>query len=116
MTLPEAIDMVNKALQTIKTFEEYIRSQHSSVPSALTGAFGFVSSKSIVSLEMTLWTLRRLHGIINNLGGYDDVSLLSMMTLSIENIHTTTQVVYLCRSQDNRKAFAHPIKNGGRWR
>ena len=61
------------------------------MPQSLTGAQGFISTKSFVSLELTLWTLQRLLAISQKLK-YENTNMLSLMTLAIEHFHATTHL------------------------
>ena len=81
--MPEVLKLISESLNVILGFEEDIRSNVNNVLAALTGAQGFVSSKSFLSLQLTEWSIKKL---IDNLTSfsYTDTNFLSMMTLSVE--------------------------------
>ena len=58
---------------------------------SITGAHGFILTKSLESLELTLWTLQRLCTILRDFE-CENANMLSLMTLAIEHFHATTHL------------------------
>ena len=56
------------------------------LPNSLNGQEGTVSAVTVCSIKMLLWGLKKLKENCE-LFGYNEVNLLSYMTLSIENLH-----------------------------
>ena len=90
-SLPESIDLIVRSLQVIESFKNNITDPNKTIPRALTGAHGFISTKSLESLELTLWTLQRLWTILWGFE-YENTDMLSLMMLAIEHFHATTHL------------------------
>ena len=90
-SLPEAIDLIVGSLQVIESFKNNITYSNKTIPRALTGAHGFMLTKSFESLELTLWTLQRLCTILRDFE-YENTDMLSLITLAIKHFHATTHL------------------------
>ena len=90
--------MVSEALSSISSFEKDIRSSLVKCPASLTGAQGFVSTKSFISLQLSEWSLKKL---LENtdMFNFKSTNLLSMMTLSVEHFHSTTHTKQVLMTQ-----------------
>ena len=117
-SLDEAIEMVAECLQKIETFVNNIREDYQN-KKVLTGADGSVSSKSFVSLELTLWALKRLAAITKE-QNYKNTNMLSLMTLSVEHLHATSHIKQPLMSQlqyarDFMSTMKESIKRYSNW-
>ena len=74
--------MVDTSYNIITEFEGDISSFNTMLPKSLTGAQGFISTKSYILLELTLWSLKKLKEILTK-HQYNATNLLSIMTLSV---------------------------------
>ena len=83
--------MVTKCLEKIQTCISNIRQYHKKNLKVLTGAEGSTSSKSLTSLELTLWALKRLDKI-TQVYDYKSTNMLSLMTLSVEHFHAKSHI------------------------
>lgn len=102
--------MAQQSLSIVSGFEADIRNGGNKLPSSLTGAQGFVSTKSFVSLQMTCWSLKRLRDTLNDFH-YASLNPLSIMTLSIEHFHSTTHMKHNLMTQlQYSREFTRSIK------
>lgn len=90
--------MVSESLSSVSSFEKDIRKTETNLPVSLTGAHGFVSTKSFVSLQLTKWSLEKLSETCSSFK-YNQTNMLSMMTLSVEHFHSTTHTKQVLMSQ-----------------
>ena len=85
----------------------------------LTGTEGSISSKSLTSLELTLWAPKRLDKI-PQVYDYKSTNMLSLMTLSVEHLHTTSHIklplmTQLQYTRDFMSTLKKSIKKSGNW-
>ena len=97
-SLPDALELMSQLLNVVSGFKADIRSIGREISAAISGAHGFVSTKSFVSLQLTHWSLTKLLQNISSFG-YNHINLLSMMTLSLEHFHSTTHVKHVLMTQ-----------------
>ena len=97
-SLPDALELISQSLNVVSGFETDIRSIGREIPAAISGAHGFVSPKSFVSLQLTRWSLTKLLQNVSSFG-YNQTNLLSMMTLSVEHFHSTTHAKNVLMTQ-----------------
>ena len=97
-SLPEATDLIVGSLQVIESFKNNITDFNKTIPRALIGAHGFISTKSFESLELTLWTLQNLCTILPGFE-YENTDMPSLMTLAIEHFHAATHIKVSLTSQ-----------------
>ena len=64
-----------------------IRGLNCRLPLSLNGPAGSVTAKTVKSLKLLKWGLERMKQNLDSLGN-DDTSLLSCMTLDVENLHS----------------------------
>ena len=90
-SLPDVLELISQLLNVVSDFETDIRSIRREIPAEISGAHGFVSTKSFVSLQLTHWSLMKLLQNVSSFG-YNHANLLSMMILPVEQFHSTTHV------------------------
>eukprot|EP00111_Clytia_hemisphaerica_P014073 TCONS_00041423-protein len=99
--------------------EADIRENVNNLPKSLTGAQGFVSTKSFISLEMTQWSVSKLKDTLATFH-YEKTNLLSMMTLSVEHFHATTHTKHVLMTQlqysrEFMRSVKESLKRGYPW-
>ena len=82
--------LVDESFKTLKLFETNARNHLHKPCTNLDGPHGFMSSKSLLSFEMTKWSLGRLRNLFTEFSY--DINRLRMMTLSVEHFHATSHV------------------------
>ena len=97
-SLPDVLELILQSLNVVSGFKTDIRSIGREIPAAISGAHGFVSPKSFVSLQLTRWSLTKLLQNVSSFG-YNQTNLLSMMTLSVEHFHSTTHAKNVLMTQ-----------------
>ena len=97
-SLPDVLELILQSLNVVSGFKTDIRSIGREIPAATSGAHGFVSPKSFVSLQLTRWSLTKLLQNVSSFG-YNQTNLLSMMTLSVEHFHSTTHAKNVLMTQ-----------------
>ena len=108
--LPDALELISQSLNVVSGFETDIRSIGREIPAAISGAHGFVSTKSFVPLQLIHWSLTKLLQNVSSFG-YNHTNLLSMMTLSAEHFHSTTHVKNVLMTQlQYAREFMRSIK------
>ena len=90
-SLDEAIVMVTKRLEKIQRYISNIRQYYKKNLKVLTGAEGSISSKSLTSLKLILWAIKRLDKI-KQVFYYKSTNMLSLMTLIVEHLHATLHI------------------------
>ena len=66
--LPDALELISQSLNVLSGFEIGIRSIGREIPAAISGAHGFVSTKSFVSLQLTHCSLTKLLQNVSSFG------------------------------------------------
>ena len=109
-SLPCALELISQSLNAVSGFEIDIRSIGREIPAAISGAHGFVSTKSLVSLQLTRQSLTELLQNISSFG-YNPTHLLSMMTVSVEHFHSTAHAKNVLMTQlQYTREFMRSIK------
>ena len=111
--------MVTQCLEKIQTYISNIRQYHKKNLKVLTGAEASISSKSLTSLELTLWALKRLDKI-TQVYNYESTNMLSLMTLSVEHLHATSNIkqplmTQLQYARDFVSTLKESIKRSSNW-
>ena len=111
--------MVTKCLEKIQTYISNIRQYHKKNLKVLTGAEGNILSKSLTSLELSLWALKRLDKI-TQVYDYKSTNMLSLMTLSVEHLHATSHIkqplmTQLQYTRDFMPTLNESIKRSSNW-
>ena len=75
-SLPDALELMSQLLNVVSGFETDVRSIGREIPAAISGAHGFVSTKSFDSLQLTHWSLTKLLQNVSSFG-YDHTDLFS---------------------------------------
>ena len=83
--------MVTKRLEKIQRYISNIRQYYKKNLKVLTGAEGSISSKSLTSLKLILWAIKRLDKI-KQVFYYKSTNMLSLMTLIVEHLHATLHI------------------------
>ena len=117
-TLPEAISLVKNCDEVLSKNVDTIRSMNS-ISGSFNGPEGSVSAVTINSIKMLLWGLERLQKNTLDLN-YNNVNLLSCMTLSVENLHSTvnkkqTTQTMITYAQSFSIAIKESIKAVTKW-
>ena len=86
-SINEAVALVQHCKETLKQNESSIRSA-TNTTGTLNGPQGHVSAKTVASVDLIEWGLKRLGTILEELD-YSSCNLLSCMTLDIEHCHAT---------------------------
>ena len=89
-SLESACVSVDESFKTLKLFETNVTNHLQKPCKSLDGPHGFISSKPLLSFEMTKWSLGRLINLFTEFS--DEINLLSMMTLSVEHFYATSHV------------------------
>ena len=97
-SLPDTLELISQPLNVVSGFETDIRSIEREIPAVISGAHGFVSTKSFVSLQLTHWSMTKLLQNVSSFG-YNHTNLLSMTALSVEHFHSTTHVKNVLMTQ-----------------
>ena len=109
-SLPCALELISQSLNAVSGFEIDIRSIGREIPAAISGAHGFVSTKSLVSLQLTRQSLTELLQNISSFG-YNPTHLLSMTTVSVEHFHSTAHAKNVLMTQlQYAREFMRSIK------
>ena len=109
-SLPYALELISQSLNAVSGFETDIRSIGREISAAISGAHGFVSTKSLVSLQLTRQSLTELLQNISSFG-YNPTHLLSMTTVSVEHFHSTTHAKNVLMTQlQYAREFVRSIK------
>ena len=85
--LSEAISKVGNCLNVLEENVRSIRSMDCVLPQTLNGPQGSVAAKTVNSVQLTKWGLKRLKQNLHQ-HGYEHANLLSCMTLDVENLHS----------------------------
>ena len=59
-SLPDALELISQSLNVVSGFETDMKTIGTEIPTAISGAHGFGSTKSFVSLQLTHWSLIKL--------------------------------------------------------
>ena len=85
--LSGAIVRVGRCLQVLEENVASIRELNCHLPLSLNGPEGRVAAKTVESMRLLKWGLEHMKRNLDPLG-YDSTSLLSCMTLDVENLHS----------------------------
>ena len=88
LTIDEAIALAEKCVNVVQQNVDWIRNERGGSVKSLNGPEGSVSAVTVDSLHLLLWGLKQLRVNTGKLG-YRNINLLSCMTLSLENLHST---------------------------
>ena len=109
-TLEEAICLVSDCVEVMTHNIGNINDDHSNLPKKLNDPEGSISAKTYDSLKLLLWGLQQVHRNAQHFK-YNDVSLLSCMTLDIENLHSTVNMKHGTHTMlQYARSFATSIK------
>ena len=116
--LESACVLEDVSFKTLKLSEINVRNHLQKPCKNLDGPHGFISSKSLLSLEMTKWSLGRLINLVTEFSY--EINLLSMMTLSVELFHATSHVKtplmsQLQYSRSFRTTVKESLKRNSHW-
>ena len=79
-SLESACVLVDESFKTLKWFQTNVQNHLQKPCKNVDGPHGFISSKLLLSFEMTNWSLGRLRNLFTEFSY--EINLLSMMTLS----------------------------------
>ena len=101
--------LVDELFKTLKLFETNVKNHLQKPCNNLDDPHGFISSKSLMSFEMTKWSLGRLRNLFIEFSC--EINLSSMMTLSVEHFHATSHVKTPLMSQLQLDRLSQLLKN-----
>lgn len=89
---PDVLELVSQSFNVISGFEADIRSIGIEIPVAFLEAHGFISTKYLISLQLTQWPIREKTSLLD----CNATNPPNMVILSVGHFHSITHVSTYC--------------------